>query len=170
MSALHRILGAGPLPADAALGRVVEVLVAVLSRGLNGPEVEHAGGALPGAAGAPAPATGATATATPGANLVSSEHKLQAYSLLTVILTARNGARSAPMRAFIASKGPGVAHTHLHSMEGDWMADAKRGTLRLVDALVRMPTVRAAVAALDLSPHGLHAATSEGVHGAGCTH
>jgi hypothetical protein len=164
MGALHRILSAGPLPADEALGRVVEVLVAVLGRGLDvgGLEAEHA---------APAPSAGATVAA-PGANLVSPEHKQVGYTLVLAILTARDGARSAPMRAFVASQGPRVAHTHLHSMEGDWMADAKRGTLRAVDALVRMPTIRAAVAALDLSAHGLHAPPPDaaGAHGVGCTH
>jgi hypothetical protein len=45
------------------------------------------------------------------------------------------------MRAFIDSDGARIAHLHLHSMEGDWMADAKRGTIRAIDALARLPTI-----------------------------
>jgi hypothetical protein len=175
MSALHGLLTSERLPADGALAAGVEALLAVLSRGLaDGGADGDGASSTPAKAPAPvvlqAPQAGAAAALEAGANLVRPEHKWQAYTALLAVLTARAGARGAPMRAFISCGGARVAHTHLHSMEGDWMADAKRGTIRAIDALVRLPTVAAAMRALELSQHGLHAPPADGLHGAACTH
>lgn len=175
MTSLSRLLAAPILPGDAALASAVEVLLAVLARGLDEGGTEGAGGAavptIGGTVGVPPALTDAQRAAI-GANLVSSEHKWQAYTSLLGIFTEREGGRSLPMRTFLACGGPRLAHLHLHSMEGDWMVDAKRGTLRIIDKLLRLPTVQAAVAALELNPHGLHVPPANGAatHGAGCTH
>lgn len=175
MGFLCRLLATPTAHADDALAGGVEALLSVLACGLE--NVAEAGAAVAGAPAspgdlAPAPAVAIATSAAGEPAFVTPEHKWQAYTSLLAVLTERSGGRSAPMRAFLACGGPRLAHLHLHSMEGDWMADAKRGTLRVIDALLRLPTVHAAGTALELSPNGLHAPTAEGVglHGPGCHH
>lgn len=186
MDAVCRLLAQPALLADGALADAVEALLAVLSRGLEldglgdapGARAVATGGgagepphASAAAAAAPSPQLASPQLASP--QLASVEHKWQAYTSLLAVLSARGGGRGAPMRAFVEGGGPRIAHRHLHSMEGvDWMADAKRGTVRAIDALMRLPTVRTAAAALELNPHGLHAPLAGGTsaHGPGCSH
>lgn len=99
------------------------------------------------------------------------EGKYQAVCTMDRILE-RSAGRSKAFRAFLDSKGPLIVHRLLHSMEGEWILDAKRGTLRIVDSISRRPQVAAAILALDLNPNGLHHADKErvGRHGPGCTH
>lgn len=171
LGALHRVLtaaGGAPAPSDEeVLGRSVDALLALAAGAV--PEDEADADAEGGGAGGEGGGERAAPAAAPA---LPPEHKRLVYAALLSVLRERTHKRTPAFKAFLRRDGARLVHTCVHSMEGDWMADAKRGTLRDADALARLPGVRAAMAALELNAVGLHTSdeASAGAHGPGCTH
>ena len=73
----------------------------------------------------------------------STRHHITAgvHALLELLRSADSAptAQRAVTRAFVDAEGPQVLHTLESSMQGDWMADAKSGTLRNISLIARLP-------------------------------
>lgn len=71
-----------------------------------------------------------------------SEARRTGVLALLELLRAADSAPAAQrpvVRAFVDAEGPQVLHSLESSMQGDWMADAKAGTLQNISAIARLP-------------------------------